>query len=143
MCFAAAEMEARTEPDQALPPLERLSAALDRYLEYVETHARGYATVLRAGIGSDPAVAAIVEDVRAAMAARLLADVPGAGDGAPPAALRVAIRGWLGFVEAASLDWLDHGELTRDQLRDLLVATLTGALAAAGAGVRASEPVAS
>jgi AcrR family transcriptional regulator len=142
VCFAAAEMEARTEPDQALPPLERLSAALDRYLEYVETHARGYATVLRAGIGSDPAVAAIVEDVRAAMAARLLADVPGAGAGASPA-LRVAIRGWLGFVEAASLDWLDHGELTRAELRDLLVATLTGALAAAGAGVRASEPVAS
>jgi hypothetical protein len=85
-------------------------------------------------------VAAIVEDVRAAMAARLLADVPGAG--ASPA-LRVAIRGWLGFVEAASLDWLDHGELTRAELRDLLVATLTGALAAAGAGVRASEPVAS
>jgi hypothetical protein len=35
-----------------------------------------------------------------------------------------------------------HAEATA-HLRDLLVATLTGALAAAGAGVRASEPVAS
>ena len=54
---AADEMQALTEPDPALVPRERLAAALERYLEYVETHARGYATVLRAGIGSDPAVA--------------------------------------------------------------------------------------
>jgi AcrR family transcriptional regulator len=142
--FAAGEMEALTEPDRELPPLERLSASLDCYLRYVETHARGYATVLRAGIGSDPAVAAIVEEVRHVMAARLLADVPGASAGDPPPTLRVAIRGWLGFVEAASLDWLDHGELTRGELRDMLVATLTGALGAAGAGEgrRSSQPVA-
>jgi len=139
---AAGEMEAVTEPDPELAPLERLGAALDRYLEYVETHARGYATVLRAGIGSDPAVAGILEDVRRAMAARLLADVPGAGAGDPPPALRAAIRGWLGFVEAASLDWLDHGGLARGELRDLLVATLTGALGAAAEADRASQPVA-
>jgi AcrR family transcriptional regulator len=142
--FAAGEMEALTQPDPELAPLERLGAALDRYLAYVETHARGYATVLRAGIGSDPAVAAIVEDVRQAMTARLLADVPGAGAGDPPAAVRVAIRGWLGFVEAASLDWLDHGGLDRAELRDMLVATLTGALGTAGAGdaARSAQPVA-
>ena len=46
---AADEMQALTEPDPALEPRERLAAALERYLEYVETHARGYATVLRAG----------------------------------------------------------------------------------------------
>jgi AcrR family transcriptional regulator len=118
--FAAGEMEALTEPDPELAPLERLGAALD------------------------PAVAAIVEDVRQAMTARLLADVPGAGAGDPPAAVRVAIRGWLGFVEAASLDWLDHGGLDRAELRDMLVATLTGALGTAGAGdaARSAQPVA-
>ena len=40
---AADEMQALTEPDPALAPRERLAAALERYLEYVETHARGYA----------------------------------------------------------------------------------------------------
>jgi AcrR family transcriptional regulator len=137
-------MEGRTEPDPALAPLERLSAALDRYLEYVETHARGYATVLRAGIGSDPAVADIVEEVRGAMVARLLDDLPVTPEGEePPAALRVAVRGWVGFVEAASLDWLEHGGLGRADLREMLVAALGGAVsAAAGADPRVlSSPV--
>jgi AcrR family transcriptional regulator len=141
--FAAGEMEALTEPDPELEPLERVSAALERYLEYVETHARGYATVLRAGIGSDPAVAEIVEGVRAAMAARLLADLPAARGGDPTPALRVAIRGWVGFVEAASLDWLEHGGLARADLREMLIAALGGAVsAAAGADPRVlSSPV--
>jgi AcrR family transcriptional regulator len=137
---AADDMQALTEPDRSLAPRERLTAALERYLEYVETHARGYATVLRAGIGSDPAVAGIVEEVRRVMAARLLEDLPAAG-GEPPVALRVAVRGWVGFVEAASLDWLEHRDLARGDLRDLLVAALDGAVsAAAGADPRVARP---
>src|SRR5919206_603982 len=136
----ADEMQALTEPDPSLEPRERLAAALERYLEYVETHARGYATVLRAGIGSDPAVADIVEEVRGAMVARLLDDLPVTPPGEePPVALRVAVRGWVGFVEAASLDWLEHRGLGRDGLRDMLVAALDGAVsAAAGADARAA-----
>ncbi len=128
---SADEMQVVTETDPDLPPLERLSAGLDRYLEYVETHARGYATVLRAGIGSDPEVAAIVEDVRAAMAGRILDDLP--SNGSPRPAVRIAVRGWVGFAEAASLEWLERRELTRDELRDLLIQALTGALGAAAA----------
>jgi AcrR family transcriptional regulator len=130
---AADEMQDLTEPDPALEPRARLAAALERYLEYVETHARGYATVLRAGIGSDPAVADVVEAVRRVMVARLLADLPAAagGGGEPPVALRVAVRGWVGFVEAASLDWLEHRGLARADLRNMLVAALDGAVSAA------------
>jgi AcrR family transcriptional regulator len=127
---SADEMQAITETDPELPPLDRLADGLDRYLEYVATHARGFATVLRAGIGSDPEVAAIVEGVRAAMARRILDDV--AGDDPPPPGVRIAIRGWVGFAEAASLEWLERRELTRDELRDLLIRALTGAVAAAG-----------
>jgi AcrR family transcriptional regulator len=127
---SADEMQAITETDPDLERLERLADGLDRYLEYVATHARGFATVLRAGIGSDPEVAAIVEGVRAAMARRILADV--AESDPPPAAVRIAIRGWVGFAEAASLEWLERGELSREELRELLVRALTGAVAAAG-----------
>jgi AcrR family transcriptional regulator len=127
---SADEMQAITETDPELEPLERLADGLDRYLEYVATHARGFATVLRAGIGSDPEVAAIVEGVRAAMARRILDDV--ATDGEPPPGVRIAIRGWVGFAEAASLEWLERGGLTRDELRELLIRALTATVAAAG-----------
>jgi AcrR family transcriptional regulator len=127
---SADEMQAITETDPELPPLERLADGLDRYLEYVATHARGFATVLRAGIGSDPEVAAIVEGVRAAMAQRILADVT--ADDPPPPGVRIAVRGWVGFAEAASLEWLERREVTRDELRELLIRALTGAVSAAG-----------
>jgi AcrR family transcriptional regulator len=126
---SADEMQLVTETDPDLPPLERLSAGLDRYLEYVETHARGYATVLRAGIGSDAEVAAIVEQVRATMARRILDDLP--LDGPPPPAVRVAVRGWVGFAEAASLEWVERREVSREELRELLIKALTGTVGAA------------
>jgi AcrR family transcriptional regulator len=125
---SADEMQAITQTDPQLPPLERLSAGLDRYLEYVDTHARGYATVLRAGIGSDPEVAAIVEGVRAAMAGRILDDLT--EDAAPPG-VRIAVRGWVGFAEAASLEWLERRDLTRDELRELLIQALRSVVEAA------------
>ena len=126
---SADEMEAITETDPRLAPLERLSVGLDRYLDYVDTHARGYATVLRAGIGSDPEVAAIVEGVRAAMAGRILDDLAGAGTVAP--GVRIAVRGWVGFTEAAVLEWLEHRDLARDELRELLIQALRGVVEAA------------
>jgi AcrR family transcriptional regulator len=125
---SADEMQAVTETDPDLAPLARLSTGLDKYLEYVETHARGYSTVLRAGIGSDREVAAIVEDVRSAMASRILDDLPG---GEPSPGVRIAVRGWVGFAEAASLEWLERRELSREELRDLLIQALTGAIGAA------------
>jgi hypothetical protein len=57
--------------------------------------------------------------------------VEGVSEGEPRPALRVAVRAWLSGMDAAILDWLDTGEITRDELRDLLVATFVGALGAA------------
>jgi AcrR family transcriptional regulator len=130
--FSAMEMEALTEPDPSLEPLARRSASLDRYLDYVETHAQGYATLMRAGIGSDPQVAAVVEEVRARIVDRILDARTYTGD-RPPAALRIAIRGWVGFAEAASLDWIEHAGLARDGLRAILVSILGASVDAAAA----------
>jgi len=130
--YSAREMVAFTELDRTLEPPARLLASLDRYLDYVESHARGYLTVLRAGIGSDPEVAAVVEHVRSQMVERTLADIPH-GRVDPPAPVRIAVRGWIGFVEAASMDWLEHRGMSRDRLRDMLASQLGAALDAAKA----------
>jgi hypothetical protein len=133
---SADEMQAVTETDPDLAPLERLSAGLDRYLEYVDTHARGYSTVLRAGIGSDREVAAIVEDVRSAMANRILDDFP--GEAPPPPGVRIAVRGWVGFAEAASLEWLGAGRSARRAARP----HSSGATGAVGARLHCFDGVA-
>ncbi len=42
--------------------------------------------------------------------------------------LRVTLRGWIGFVEAASLDWVERRELGREALRELCTAVLMQAI---------------
>jgi AcrR family transcriptional regulator len=125
---AAAGLLARTQTPIELPPMDRLAAGLDAYLDYVEEHGPAYAALMRGGIGSDPEVAAVVEQTRLAFVDRLVAESP---IEQPTAMLRVALRGWLGMVEATSLDWYDERPVSRARLRDLLAATLPHVITAA------------
>ncbi|MDX6651133.1 MAG: hypothetical protein QOJ97_3084 [Solirubrobacteraceae bacterium] len=128
---AATELRERLDPDPALPPAGRLRRSLDAYLRYAQEHSAGYRTLLGGGIGADPQVLAIRDAQRAFVIALILAGLDLPGD--PPPALRAALEGWLSFVEGVSLDWLVRRDLERDQVRDLLVTALGGALAAARA----------
>lgn len=119
---ARALLDTTDTPDTMLP-LERLSTGLSRYLDFVERHAPAYATLLGGGIGSAPDVAAIVEETRQQFRRRLMR---GLGVDAPPPVLRLLLRGWVGFVEATSLDWLEHRDLSRDELLALWMRALVG-----------------
>jgi AcrR family transcriptional regulator len=107
------------------PASEVLARGLDAYLRYVEAHGPAYAALLRSGVGVDPAIARVVEDTRATFIARLTAGLGASGFvAANEAAARVAMRGYIGLVEAACLDWLDHGGVTREALAALLARAL-------------------
>ena len=112
---AAAELSALTEPDLSLAPPERLRHSLSAYLDYVEHHAIGYRSLMRGGIGSDAEVRSILEATRSGTEARVL---EGMGIDEPSQAVRLALRGWLAFVEEASLEWLDRREPARDDLHE-------------------------
>jgi hypothetical protein len=47
--------------------------------------------------------------------------------------LQTALRGWIGFVEATSIDWVAHRTVERDDLVELLAATIFDAAARAAA----------
>lgn len=122
-----------------LPPLDRMRAGLDAYLDHVSRQARPFVALMRGGIGSDPEVVGVIEGVRATYVERFLDNA----EGTPLAGLalanrpllRIAVRGWIGFVEAASLEWLSRKDVERTTLRDLLVDALLASLrlgAAAG-----------
>src|SRR5580704_7857927 len=65
-----------TEAPREMPPLERLRASLDAYLDYVDAHAPAYAALMRGGVGSDPEVARVIDDTRATLCDRLLGELP-------------------------------------------------------------------
>jgi hypothetical protein len=83
-------------------------------------------------VGSVPEVKAAIDQIRNGTSARILEGL-GAGD-RPPPKLRAATRAWLWFMDGAILDWLDHRDMSRAELRDLLLGSLGGSLVAAGAG---------
>ena len=123
-------------PDAA--PLDRIRRGLDAFLDHVGAHARPFAALMRGGLGSDPEVAAVIEGTRAAYVDRfldLLAGSPLASFTHDNPMVRTAFRGWLGFVEAATLDWVSRPEVDRTRLRDLLVEMLIAVLRAIGAPV--------
>jgi AcrR family transcriptional regulator len=108
---------------------DSLLHGLDAYLDFVEQHARSFTAVMRGGVGSDAEVQAIVEAARTAIADRIINRL---GVDAPPPLLRAALRGWIGFVEAASLDWLARRDLPRDELRALCAHMALAALMTTG-----------
>jgi AcrR family transcriptional regulator len=125
---AANELSEATRPDPALAVEPRLLRALDAHLDWIDRHALEYRAILQGGISSDPDVQAIVEDARADVVRRLV-ETFGFGDLAP--AQRIAIRGWVGFLEASCLDWLAARDITKAHLARLLVASVSGVLRAA------------
>src|SRR3954452_7633001 len=125
----ADELQARIVPDPGLPPLEQLSASLDAYLRWIEENASSYDKMIRSA-SAVPEVRRLVDRVRAEPARRF-ADGLTQGNPATPA-LRTVVRGWLGFMDGACLDWVKHRDLDREVLHGLILATLLGAVLAAG-----------
>jgi AcrR family transcriptional regulator len=127
----AEEIARRTEPDADLPPPEALSRSVDAFLGWIEENETAYRKMMES-VGSVPEVRALVDEIRSATSARILGGI-GAPQPVPPR-LRAAAGAWLWFMDGAILDWLDHRDMSRTELRDLLLGALAGSVMAAGAG---------
>jgi AcrR family transcriptional regulator len=124
----AEEIARVTRPDPELPPMEALAGSLDAFLGWIEANETAYRKLLES-VGSVPEVKALIDGIRDATSTRIL-DGLGAGD-PPPPRTRAAARAWLWFMDGAILDWLEHRDLSRAELRDLLLGSLAGSLSAA------------
>jgi AcrR family transcriptional regulator len=125
----AAELASLTQTDPSLPPLEQLTTSLDAFLGWVEDNAAAYGKLVRSA-AAIPEVREIVDRVRDTTSRRILDGL--SPDAPPPPALRAAVRAWLWFMDGAILDWVEQRDITRDELRGLLLGTLLGAVTAAG-----------
>jgi AcrR family transcriptional regulator len=116
---AATDLLERTRTPADMPPLDRFRAGLDAFFNYVTEHGPAYENLLRSGIGTDSEVASILDETREAFCARLVENLDVRDDLA-----RLALRGWVGFVEAAVLSWLAVRErVSRETVREMLIRT--------------------
>lgn len=127
----AEEIARRTEPDPDLPPFEALAGSLDAFLAWIDENENAYRKLMES-VGSVPEVKALIDGIRDRTSARILEGL-GAGD-PPPPKLRAAVRGWLWLMDGVILDWLEHKDMSRAEVRDLLLGSLGGSLVAAGGG---------
>ena len=125
----AEEIARRTEPDPDLPPMEGLAGSVDGFLGWIEENEMAYRKTMES-VGSVPEVRLLIDQIRDATAARILEGL-GAGS-PPPPKLRAAARAWLWFMDGVILDWLEHRDMSRTEVRDLLLASLAGSISAAG-----------
>lgn len=125
---AATELQRLIEPRGSGTPAEQLTAALDAYLAWIDEHDRAW-TKLMQSAATLPEAHQIVEGFRAQTMRMVLVGLT--GNRKPRPALRTAVAGWLGYMDAAIIDWIEHRGLPREKLRDLLIAALAASLFAA------------
>ncbi len=133
--LAAGRLTDAIQTDAGAPGLERARAGIEAYLSYVDERDQAFLALMHGGVGADPKVLAVTERTREAIADQVLA---GIGIVEPSPIYRLAARSWLGAVEAASLDWLRHRDLEREQLVELALVSLATHMAVA----RRSDPLA-
>ncbi|HEY2180492.1 MAG TPA: TetR/AcrR family transcriptional regulator [Solirubrobacteraceae bacterium] len=124
----AGDLQRITEPSGQGTPIDQLSESLDGYLAWIERNAVTWAKLVQSATAL-PEAREVVQSFRAATLQNIVVRLTGTRS--PPPALRTTLQGWLGYIDAAILDWVDNRDLTREQLRDLLVAAFAAALLAA------------
>lgn len=121
---AAKELVEATFVGEDRPPLERLTTGLERYLDFVEQNERAYVALLTSGVGADPEVLGVVESVRKTFADRILASIPPS----ETSHADIAVRGYVGFVEHASIAWAQNKKMPKAELIELSIKALIAVL---------------
>ncbi|MBT0565869.1 TetR/AcrR family transcriptional regulator [Williamsia sp. CHRR-6] len=121
----SARMLDATTPDTTLDPFDQIRAGVRVYVDYAAAHPDGFRVAHRSAL-SDPELLGIHEGRGAAHLDHILAGVRSLSE--PDAANVIAVTGWLAFVPAAILSWLDTPTITREQLSNLCAHTLWAAL---------------
>lgn len=123
---ASRRLQLLTMPDPGLAPPERLRAAIDAHLRYIQEHGAVYVAVYSSAVAIAPEVRDILEEHRNVIVRYVLEAMEVKR---PKPLLRAALRAWIAMVEGASLDWIANASITRDELRELLVAGYAALLA--------------
>ncbi|WP_032403042.1 TetR/AcrR family transcriptional regulator [Rhodococcoides fascians] len=120
---ASRSMIERTAPDPDLEPFEILRDSIANYVDYVTEKRDTFISLLRGTASGDPLMREVFEQTRTTMAERTLVQLAGLDMDVTPT-IDLAVRGWIAFVEEATITWLRDPHISRDELIDLNVNAL-------------------
>ncbi|AMY21509.1 TetR/AcrR family transcriptional regulator [Rhodococcoides fascians] len=128
---ASRSMIERTAPDPDLEPFEILRDSIANYVDYVSEKRDTFISLLRGTASGDPQMREVFEQTRTTMADRTLVQLAQLDVDVTPT-IDLAVRGWIAFVEEATITWLRNPQITRDELIDLNVNALPAVALAPG-----------
>jgi AcrR family transcriptional regulator len=101
-----------------------IGESVERWLSMLQANRGTWLAAIGArGLGRDREVEQILEQAREQAADRLIEAAQTSEGVTSPAELHGVIRAYSGFAEAASIEWLLRGRLSREQVRVLLIET--------------------
>lgn len=118
-----------TEPDAGETPLDQLTHSIDAYLEFAEKNATQYRAVYASLFSSDPEIRELLLRNQRNREQKIIEVLEQNGP-LPPLA-RIAVHGWVSFMVACCLKWLETGEPSREEVRDFCCDMLFASVAAA------------
>ncbi|MFH5206919.1 TetR/AcrR family transcriptional regulator [Antrihabitans sp. NCIMB 15449] len=133
--LSAEKLLASTEVDPELPIADQVAAGLDAYIDFVVDNPHNVMAVNRGALSGEKDIREIVEWELGVLQQRIVEAVGLQGHSKDVAT--IAVRGWLVFTRAVCVDWVESRAVTRDELRELCLRTLAGAL---GPSVPLDEP---
>jgi AcrR family transcriptional regulator len=99
-----------------------ITESVDRWLTMLERNRGMWVAAIGArGLGRDPELEAILEQARDQAADRLIEALQTYEAEQASPELRAAMRAYSGFCEAASIEWLENGRLSRVQIKAMLI----------------------
>lgn len=123
---ASDRLLASTEPTSERTAMEQLRGALDAHIQYFVDNPRDALTVNRGALAGDPVIQAIIAEELATVAQRIL-DALGLR-GHPRRLGAIAIHGWLVFIRATCVEWIQTQTISQAELTKMGLDTFEAAL---------------
>jgi AcrR family transcriptional regulator len=117
---------ARSNPDPQLPLAEQLASGLEAHIQYFADHPFEAIAIDRGALSDDPAIQAIITDELNVIAQRLIDKL--VTEGRLRDVTEIAVAGWLAFVRAACVKWVQSQTITRADLTEMCLRAFDCAL---------------
>ncbi len=108
---------ARVSPDPRLSLAEQLAAGLEAHIQSFVDHPFEAVTVNRGALSDDPVIQAIISEELNVVGQHLIDEL--VAHGFRRDAIEIAVEGWLAFVRAACVKWIQSQNISRDDLTEM------------------------
>lgn len=108
---------ARANPDPQLPLAEQVATGLETHIQYFVDHPFEAITINRGALSDDPAIQAIITEDLNVIGQRLIDKL--VAEGRARDVTEIAVEGWLAFVRATCVKWVQSQRISRDDLTEM------------------------